>query len=122
MAIKYGVNVMMRNTRAFKRLNVTEEMQALYKGHRCRVLDVSHGGMSVVYARFDPWPDLMIVDLVFPRRELVLDGIECMTVWENGFDSGGFEYKGLLKRRGFRFIEPDSGQLSVLTGIMGLKV
>jgi hypothetical protein len=114
--------------RAFERNKISEEVHAVYMGQRCRVLNLCPGGMSVVYARFDPWPDLLSLDILFPNRRRLFQGIRCQTVWEDGlyssdllFNNRDLLYMGVLRKRGFQFLEHEENQVRALSSIMGTE-
>ena len=104
----------MNERRVQQRHNILEETVAACFNQQCRVLDVGHGGLSLIYVHPVRWPDSLVLNLKFPAKDFMISGIKCSTVWENGNHSLRFREEGLFRRRGLRFNQPHSREVRIL--------
>jgi hypothetical protein len=77
-------------------------------------VDIGRGGLSITYAHPTRWPDKVTLVLVLPDDGGVIEGVSCRKVWESGIEFVTLRGARIIKRRGMRFEEPDSGGVTEL--------
>lgn len=103
--------------RRSKRYNVIEYSVVICLEQQFRLVDISDGGLSVIYVHSTTWPRRLCMDLVFQKINLVINRVECDTKWDKGLDFrwGDHIYNNYFRRKGFCFLQPEDREIVMLS-------
>jgi hypothetical protein len=99
-------------------MNLLEQTLALCADQPFRVLNISRGGLSIIYVHETGWPDPLNINLRFPRKDLIIRDIECVTVWEAGMNLSQLRKTSFFRRRGLQFVEPGAKPVHLLLNLV----
>ena len=100
--------------RSENRLIMESSFNIHHEGTPCRVVDISSSGLGVTFLGGEDWPETLTLKYYLGSEADRMGMVKCRTMWETSMDFYKARNEEIVRRRGLRFVDPDSGNVEEL--------
>jgi hypothetical protein len=104
----------MAGKREHKRLVLDDSSILRFRGKTCYLIDASRVGLGITFISDEDWPENMTLEYVLPQGSVQGGAVRCLTVWESRMDFFKLGCWETVRRRGLKFLDPESGNADMI--------